>query len=56
MVTGVTAFLHLLSEDEYKAALDHLPHRWEKCVGSAGDYIDRGHMCEQSGISIVLLS
>ena len=37
MITAVTASLHCLSKDEYKAAVDHLPHRLEKCVGSAGD-------------------
>jgi len=37
MITAVTASLHCLSMDEYKAAVDRLPHRWEKCVGSAGD-------------------
>jgi len=37
MITTVTASLHCLSKDEYKAAVDHLPYRWEKCVGSAGD-------------------
>jgi hypothetical protein len=34
---AVTATLHHLSKDVYKAAL-YLPHRWEKCAYSAGDY------------------
>jgi hypothetical protein len=38
--TAVTASLKRPSKDEYRAAIDHLPHRWEKCVDSAGDYIE----------------
>jgi hypothetical protein len=38
--TAVTASLKRLSKEEYKAAIDHLPHRWEKCVDSAGDYTE----------------
>jgi hypothetical protein len=34
---AVTATVHHLSKDVCKAAL-YLPHRWEKCVDSAGDY------------------
>jgi hypothetical protein len=34
--TAVTASLHHLSEDEYRAAIDHLPCRWKVCVNSAG--------------------
>jgi len=37
--TTITASLHCLSKDEYRAAIDHLPHRQEKCVNSVGDYI-----------------
>jgi histone-lysine N-methyltransferase SETMAR len=37
--TAVTASLCYLTKDEYRAAGDHLPHRWEKCVDSAGYYI-----------------
>jgi hypothetical protein len=29
-----------LSKDQYRVATDHLPHRWEKCVDSVGDYIE----------------
>jgi len=36
---AVTASLHNLSKDEYRAAIDRSPHRWEKCMDSAGDYI-----------------
>jgi len=36
--TAVIASLHHLSMDEYRAAVDHLPHRWKKCVDIAGDY------------------
>jgi hypothetical protein len=43
--------------DEYRAAGDHLLHRWEKCVDSAGDFmLGSGHMCKHSGISVMLLS
>ena len=37
--TAVMATLHHLNKDEHRAAIDHLPHSWEKCVDSAGDYI-----------------
>lgn len=37
MITAVTASLQCVSKDEYKAVIDHLPHRWEECVGSVGD-------------------
>jgi len=36
---AVMASLHHLNEDEHGTAIDHLPHSWEKCVDSAGDYI-----------------
>jgi len=36
---AITATVHHLSKDVYKAAL-YLPHRWEKCVDSAGDYTE----------------
>jgi histone-lysine N-methyltransferase SETMAR len=38
--TAVAASLKRLSKDEYRAAIDRLPHIWEKCVASAGDYIE----------------
>ena len=38
--TAVAASSHHLSTDEYRAAIDCLPHRWEKCVDSAGGYIE----------------
>jgi len=38
--TAVTASSHHLSKNEYRAATDCLPNRWEKCVDSAGDYIE----------------
>jgi hypothetical protein len=37
--TAATAFLCRLTKDEYRAAVDHLPYRWEKCFNGAGDYI-----------------
>jgi hypothetical protein len=37
--TAATASLCCLTKDEYSAAVDHLPYRWEKCFNSAGDYI-----------------
>jgi transposase len=37
---AVTASLKRPSKDEYRAAIDRLPRRWEKCVDSAGDYIE----------------
>ena len=39
--TAVTSSLHHLREEEYRAATDSLPHRWEECADSAGDYIER---------------
>jgi hypothetical protein len=38
--TAVSASLHSPSKDIYTIAVDHLPSRWEKCVGSATDYIE----------------
>jgi histone-lysine N-methyltransferase SETMAR len=38
--TAVTASLKRPTADEYRAAIDRLPHRWEKCVDSAGAYIE----------------
>jgi hypothetical protein len=38
--TAVTPFLHHLSKNKYRAATDRSPHRWEKCVDSAGDYTE----------------
>jgi histone-lysine N-methyltransferase SETMAR len=38
--TAVTASLRRVTKDEYKAAIDRLPRRWEKCVDSAGAYIE----------------
>jgi hypothetical protein len=38
--TAVTAYLYRLSKDEYRAAIDHLPCRWEECVNSAGVCIE----------------
>ena len=43
--TAVTASLHHLNKDEHRAAIDCLPHSWEKCVNSAGDYIVLGDVC-----------
>jgi len=37
---AITASLHHLSKDNYRAAIDHLPCRWEKCVDSSGDYME----------------
>jgi hypothetical protein len=38
--TAVTASLKHPPKDKYRAAIDRLPRRWEKCVDSAGDYIE----------------
>jgi histone-lysine N-methyltransferase SETMAR len=38
--TAVTASLRRVTKDEYRAAIDRLPRRWEKCVDSAGAYIE----------------
>jgi hypothetical protein len=38
--SAVAASSHHLSTNEFRGAIDCLPHRWEKCVDSAGDYID----------------
>jgi hypothetical protein len=51
--TAGTASLKRPSKDEYRAAIDRLPRRWEKCVDSA---LSRGHVCVHSGISTVFLS
>jgi hypothetical protein len=32
--------LYIVWEDEHRAGIDHIPHRWEKHVDSAGDYIE----------------
>ena len=37
---AITASLHHLSKDNYRAAVVHVPCRWEKCVDSFGDYIE----------------
>lgn len=37
--TAVTAFLHCLRKDKYKATVHRLPHKWEEHVDSAGCYI-----------------
>jgi hypothetical protein len=37
---AVTASLKRPSADKNRAAIDRLPRRWEKCVGSAGDSIE----------------
>ena len=37
--TAVSASLHCLCKNEYRDAIDHLTHRWWKCIDSAGDYI-----------------
>jgi hypothetical protein len=38
--TAVTASVCCVSLEEYRAAVDCLPHAWEKWVDSAGDDID----------------
>jgi histone-lysine N-methyltransferase SETMAR len=38
--TAVTACLKPPTKDKYRAAINCLPRRWEKCVDSAGDYIE----------------
>jgi transposase len=38
--TAVTASLRHVTKDEYRAAIDRLPRRWEKCVDSCGAYIE----------------
>jgi hypothetical protein len=38
--TAVTVSLKRPSKDEYRAAIDRLPRRWEKCVDSAGAYFE----------------
>jgi transposase len=38
--TAVTASLRRVTKDEYRAAIDRLPRKWEKCVDSAGTYIE----------------
>jgi hypothetical protein len=37
---AVTASLKRPTMDKNRAAIDRLPRRWEKCVDSAGDYIE----------------
>jgi hypothetical protein len=37
--TAVTTSLHCLSKDKHKAAVDCLPHKWEKRVDNSGYYI-----------------
>ena len=39
--TTAPASSHLLSKDEYRAAVDCLPRRLEKCVDIVGDYIEQ---------------
>jgi len=36
-LTRLTAPLCHMSRD---AAIDHLPHKWEKCIGVSDDYTD----------------
>jgi len=36
--SAVTSSLHRQSKDEYRVAIDRLPHRREKCADSASDY------------------
>jgi histone-lysine N-methyltransferase SETMAR len=38
--TAVTESLHRQSKDEFRAATYRLPHRWEKRVDSAGNYLE----------------
>jgi len=38
--TAVTASSNCLNKNKYRAATDHLPHRREKCVDSAGGYTE----------------
>jgi histone-lysine N-methyltransferase SETMAR len=38
--TAVTASLRRVTKNEYRGAIDRLPRRWEKCVDSAGGYIE----------------
>jgi len=38
--TAVTASVHCVSLDEYRAAIDWLSHGWEKWMDIASDYID----------------
>jgi hypothetical protein len=53
--TVVTASLHHLNKDEYRTAIDHLPHRWKSVWTGLVITLRRQHVCEHS-ISIVLLS
>jgi len=42
----------------FRAAVDHLPHRWEKYVDIAGDYIERRTytcMCTFMNISSIVI-
>jgi len=38
--TAVPASSRILSKDEYRAAIDHLPRKLEMCVGIVGGYIE----------------
>jgi histone-lysine N-methyltransferase SETMAR len=38
--TAVTASLKRPTADKYRAEIDRLPRRWEKCMDSAGYYIE----------------
>jgi hypothetical protein len=38
--TAVNAPVHCPSKDEYRTATDCLPHRWEKSMDSAGEYME----------------
>jgi hypothetical protein len=53
---AITASLNHLRKDNYRAAIDSLPNRWEKCMDSAGDY-NQWTTCMQTmrNISSVIL-
>jgi histone-lysine N-methyltransferase SETMAR len=54
--TAVTACLRRVTADEYRAAIDRLPRRWEKCVDSAGDYIEqRTYVCTFRNINSIFI-
>ena len=36
----LTASLRRVTKDEYRTAIDRVPRRWEKCVDSAGAYLE----------------
>jgi hypothetical protein len=42
--TAVTVSLYSLSKDEYRAAVDRLPHTWEKCVKVLVVTLSRRHV------------